>query len=163
MCFIVIVPATCEPAFPAPVSIPAARFSSNDVGGANNAKREQCESQHGIKMSSHGSFDEHSSLCAKKKELTLDIECESAVRVDGNDGWSGESYFEMSSSCVELFGKVHSFDTLGTKRRTNRRLCGSLTGGDDKLDERCGCSYGCLSSLLRHGDAVPFLRLGDDK
>lgn len=29
-----MVPATCEPALPAPVSIPAARFSSNDVGGA---------------------------------------------------------------------------------------------------------------------------------
>lgn len=39
MCFMVIVPATCEPALPAPVSMPAARFSSNDVGGATNTNQ----------------------------------------------------------------------------------------------------------------------------
>ncbi len=46
----------------------------------------------------------------------------------------------MSRSCVELLGKVHSFDTLGTERRTNRRLCRRLTGGHEKLDECCGGS-----------------------
>lgn len=83
-------------------------------------------------------------------QLTLDLERKGTVRVDLDNGRRGDADLEVGRLCVELLGEIHGFDTLGTKRRSDRRLSGSLACGDDQLDERSCCSNGCLSSLFRH-------------
>lgn len=88
--------------------------------------------------------------------LTLDIKGECAVGVDGDDGRSGKSNLEVRRSCVELLGKVHGLDTLGTESGTYGWLRRSLSCRNQELDERSCCSHSCLTSLFRHDATVSF-------